>query len=135
MSDRWPIEEIPDVDRLYMRVHRQWFKGSRVAPGFFQNRPDEASGAMSTDWSKYATPEETRTRARRPELNAVIELVVGEVRAIPQQVVRHAPIQDHPVLPDNRAHTDVAGPKAIGDLEIQDNYARICRLVIPSDAG
>jgi hypothetical protein len=134
VTERWPVEEIPDQDRLFMRVHRQWLKNGRVAPGFFQNRPDEATGAMSTDWSRYATPEETRARAKRPELNAVIELAVGIVRAIPEQVVRHAPIQDDPNLPDNRAHTDVAGPKETGDLEIQDTYSRIARLVIRVDA-
>ena len=134
MSDRWPIEDIPDTDRLYMRVHRQWFKDERIAPGFFRNLPDEATGAMSTDWDKYATPEQTRQRARQPELNAVIELVVGEVRRVPEQVVRHTPIQGHPTLPDNRAHTDVAGPKKSADLEIQDTFSRICRLIIPPDA-
>lgn len=117
-----------------MRVHRQWLKNGRIAPGFFQNRPDEATGAMSTDWSRYATPEETQARAKRPEINAVIELAVGIVRIIPEQVVRHAPIQDNPDLPDNRAHTDVAGPKETGDLEIQDTYSRIARLVIPVHA-
>ena len=134
VSDRWPVEDIPDTDRLYLRVHRQWFKDGRIAPGFFQNRPNEATGAMSSDWNKYSIPKETRQRARQPAMNAVIEIVVGEVRRIPEQVVRHTPIQGHPTLSDNRAHTDVAGPKETGDLEIQDTYARICRLVLPPDA-
>ena len=131
MSERWPVEEIPDGDLLYLRVHRQWIKNGRIAPGFFQNRPSETTGAMSTDWSKYASPADTRARARRPELNAVISLVVGDVRTIPQQTVIHSPIQDDPVLPDNRAHTDLAGPKETGDLEIQDTFSRIARVVIP----
>lgn len=62
----------------------------------------------------------------------MIELTVGTVRTIPDHVVLHASIQDDPDLPDNRAHTDVAGPT--GDLESQDTYARIARLVIPVDA-
>lgn len=131
MSDRWPVEEIPDADRLYLRVHRQWLKKDRIAPGFFQNRPDESTGAMSTDWSKYSTPEQTRGRARRPELNAVIALLVHDVRSIPEQQVHHAPLQDHPTIPDNRAHTDVAGPKETANLQIQDSFARVARLVIP----
>ncbi|HKG24248.1 MAG TPA: hypothetical protein VKB09_01305 [Thermomicrobiales bacterium] len=92
MSDRWPVEDIPDTDTLYMRVHRQWLRDGNVLPGCFQNRPDEATGAMSTDWAKYATPNETRQRAKRPEMNAVIALNVGQVRAIPEQRVVHSPV-------------------------------------------
>jgi len=60
---------------------------------------------MSTDWSKYSTPPETRIRARKPQHNGVIRLHVGAVRAVPQ-VVEHAPTAV------NRAHTDVAGEKS-----------------------
>jgi hypothetical protein len=129
MSDRWPVEEIPDDDTLYMRVHRQWMNDGSVLPGCFQNRPDEATGAMSSDWAKYATTEETRQRARRPEMNAVIALNAGQVRAIPEQHVVHSPVQHDPVLPDNRAHTDIAGPKE-ADPEIRRLFVRIASLVI-----
>ena len=135
MSDRWPIEEIPDADRLYMRVHRQWFKGTASHPASSRTVRTKPPARCRPTGASTPRREETRARARRPELNAVIELVVGEVRAIPEQVVRHAPIQVHPVLPNNRPHTNVAGPKETGDLEIQDTYARSDRLVIPVDAG
>lgn len=129
MSDRWPVEEIPDTDTLYLRVHQQWLRDGQVLPGCFQNRPDEATGAMSSDWAKYATAEETRQRARRPEVNAVVALYVGEVRAIPEQHIVHSPVQDDPVLPDNRAHTDIAGPKET-DPEIRRLFVRIASLVL-----
>lgn len=132
MSDEtWPSEPIPDGDHLYVFVHAQWIKHGRIVPFFFQNRPDERTGAMSTDWSKYSTPEATRQRARKPHLNAVGRLLVGQVRAIPLQDIVHTPIQNHPTLPDNRAHTDVRGPKQETDLDIQDHFAEICELILP----
>lgn len=62
---------------------------------------------MSTDWSKYSTPEETRGRVRSgrsPDDYGVLRMNVGEVRGIPSQAVNHKP------LDDNRAHTNVTGP-------------------------
>lgn len=85
-----------------MGVHKTWLKpDGTLATGAFQNR----GGAMSTDWSKYATPEETRQRRRTPADNAVVSMNVGKVRAVPGQSVTHTP------LPENRAHTDVLGEK------------------------
>lgn len=128
----WSAEEIPDQDLLFVRVHRMWLrKSGGVSPGFFKNRPDERTGAMSTDWSKYSSAEETRLRARKPEDNAVGRLLVAEVRAIPDQIVVHTPIQNDPHLADNRSHTDVKGPKEETDLEIQDRFASICAIVLP----
>jgi hypothetical protein len=68
----------PDEDALYRWVHQQWFskKTGGVSPTFFKNAPDPPGGrqGMSTDWSRYSTPEESRRRARIPALNGVIEL-------------------------------------------------------------
>jgi hypothetical protein len=89
---------------------------------------------VSTDWSRYATAEETRRRALRssPADNAVLALNVGVVRAIPGQTVVHAPIQGHPEIPDNRAHTEVFGPK---NLETRAYFIANARLVIELDRG
>ena len=135
MSERWASEPIPDEDLLYRWVHRQWFskKHGGVAPTFFKNALDPSAGraGMSTDWSRYSTPQESRQRARDPAVNGVIEMTVADVRAIPDQVVEHTPIQDHPDpnVRDNRAHADVFGPKE-DDPEIQRAFARASRIVI-----
>jgi hypothetical protein len=123
-EERWDSEEIPPEDFLYVFVHKQWIRNGRIVPGFFQNRPDEATGAMSTDWSRYSTPEDTRKRARKPEVNGVGEMRVGVVRQIPMQTVVHTPI-----YPGNRAHTDVIGPKQEADLDIQVQFSKICELI------
>jgi len=117
---RWPVEYIPNEDSLYMRVHRTWFKpNGQISPGAFQNRGD----GMSTDWSKYSTPEETRLRARKaPGDNAVVAMVVKDVRAVPGQQVEHTP------LPQNQAHTDVRGEK---DEEARVLIGRIAAVTLP----
>ena len=130
----WPVEEVPDVDTLYMRVHRQWIRADgSLRPLCFKNRPDD-SGGMSTDWDRYSTPEETRQRARRPSDNAVIAMNVGQIRAIPEQRVQHSPVFGHPELPDNRAHTDVYGPKE-RDSETRLRFLEVSTIVLPLDAG
>jgi hypothetical protein len=130
-SSLWPREDIPKDHYLYVRVHQSWIKNNRVVPGFFQNRPSEHTGAMSTDWCKYSTPEDTRCRAKKPEMNGVGQLLVSEVEDIPGQIVEHTPLQNDPAIPDNRAHTDVKGPKEDTDLDIQDQFSTVCKLILP----
>ena len=94
------VEEIPNEDHIYYRIHRNLIKDQEVIPYAFRN----VVSGMSTDWSKYSTPEESRNRARIPSENGIIVLNVGEVRAIPSQTVIHTPS-------DNRAHSEVFGNK------------------------
>jgi hypothetical protein len=115
MTAIWPIEAIPDDDILYMRVHRQWLRDETVIPGCFRNRPDDISGGTAND---------TLRRARNPIDNAVIQLHIGTVRQIPEQRVAHSP------MPENRAHTDVLGPKE-HDPEVRRLFSRACRIVVP----
>jgi hypothetical protein len=88
VSERWPSEPIPDEDLLYRWIHRQWFskRHGGVSPTFFKNARDllTGRGGMSTDWSRYSTPEESRRRARDPAVNGVVEMTVADVRAIPE---------------------------------------------------
>jgi hypothetical protein len=122
MREAWTVEEIPDPDMLYMRVQRRWFgTDGELDLGCFRNQPDEQTGAMSTDWSKYSTAGETRQRTRSPRDNAVIELRAGDIRQIPNQRVEHSPTED------NRAHT---GPKR-ADPQVRRLYSRIYRMVLP----
>ncbi len=114
----WAPEEIPDADHLLMRVHRvNLNEDGSLKPGAFKDH----GGGMSTDWDKYSTAAATRLRAREPNANAVVSMNVGRVRAIPGQIVQHAP------LPDNRAHTDVIGKK---DAEARVLFSRCCSMVI-----
>lgn len=125
----WEVEDIPGSDRLYMFVNRNDIEGGYPVVGVFRNRGDGADAGMSTDWSKYATPRETRARARAPERNAVIEMVVDQVRRIPEQVVQHAPYAER------RAHTNVKGPKKAKFSGTQVRYMlwRISRWAIELD--
>jgi len=108
MNEPWPIEPVPDNALLFMRIHKNHIQDGRPVPGVFQNHGEGDDAGMSTDWNKYSTPQETLDRkiATSPTWQGgIIELVAGEVRKIPQQSVVHAP------LSENRAHTNVKGPK------------------------
>jgi len=113
----WTVEKIPDSDFLYMRVHQMWVREGELVPGVLRNHGE----GMSTDWSRYARPDDTRRRARDPSRNGVIEMGVEAVRRVPGQSVEHRP------LPDNRAHTDVLGDK---DEEARVKFRRIARWVL-----
>ncbi len=119
---QWPIEDIPNSGQLFMRVHEMWIQSNDVMPGVFRNHGD----GMSTDWNKYSTPQETLNRAsehgKDPDRYGVIQMNVGQVRAIPKQSVTHTP------LPSNRSHTDVFGEK---DSEARLKFSRIYSWVIP----
>jgi hypothetical protein len=104
MAD-FEVEEIPDEDLLYMRVHKNWIRDGELNPGTFRNN----EGGMSTAWSKYSDPEQPRIRViaydKEPDKYGILGMNVGDVRNIPDQVVIHKP------LDDNRSHTDVEGVK------------------------
>jgi hypothetical protein len=99
----WDVENIPDGDFVFMRVHKSNFLNGELIPGAFR---DQGAG-MSTDWGKYSTAEQTRNRAGRskPSDNGVIKLSVAGIRGIETLSVVHEP------LTDNRAHAEVFGEK------------------------
>jgi hypothetical protein len=119
----WPIEVIPDEDRLYYRVHQMYIRPDEIQPAAFTNQP-KGSKFMSVDWAKYTTPEKTRARARKRTDNAVVQFVAGQVRAVQGQKVEHSPNQ----LEGNRSHSDVIGEKT---PEVRTLLSRIYTLVIP----
>ena len=116
----WPVEKIPDTDKLFMRVERSYVRNGEFIPGAFRNNPPD-DGGMSTDWENYSTPEDTRERARIPANNGVIEMLVEDVRKIPGQSVKHTPALD------NRSHTDVYGAK---NTEVRLKFLRIAKWAI-----
>jgi hypothetical protein len=118
----WPIEYIPDNDSVFMRAHETYFRDGELEPGVFT--PKEGPG-MSVDWDKYSSKEQTRQRARKPEKNAVISMLVGGIRKIDQLDVAHRP------EPDNRAHSEVDLPTNEELTEIRFKLNRLAQTVIP----
>lgn len=109
---KWPIEDIPNADKVFMRVHVNHLDRESIIPGVFRDH----NGDMSTDWNKYSTAEETRRRGRKgPEEYGVISLAVEQVRSVSRLTVVHTP------LDQNRAHTDVHGEK---DTEVRIKLLR-----------
>lgn len=131
----WRVEPVPDPHRLFMRVHRQDIEGDgRPMPRAFRNRPNpldtDAPKAMSTDWCKYATPEQTHARGRSDAQkdNGVVALMVSGVRSLYQQEVVHSPWYRDPEVsenPNNRAHTDVTGPKSAKEASGPDERVEV----------
>jgi hypothetical protein len=157
----WPAENIPDADSLFKRVRRTevaddgWPKLNVFVNRGSTDLPDVRPG-LSTDWSKYSTPEQTRARSRRaaPEEYGVIFFIVGDVRELPFQEVEHTPVCRDPELaddPNNRAHTDIFGPKTRAELaaiisddeaeargqslEIRAELHLMCNWLIPPPSG
>ncbi len=96
------IENIPDDDLLYYRVHKTFIVEGVLVPGAFKELGEGADRGMSTDWSKYSTPIESQNRARSPKDNGIISGNVGNIKSIGLSVV-HAPIEL------NIAHTNIKG--------------------------
>jgi hypothetical protein len=127
-----PVEEIPDADSLYYRVHVSLVKhnAGKVAPNCFR---DSKGTGMSTNWSKYSTPERTRHDGRdKASQYGIVELPVAAVRRIDELSVVHAPVDG------NDAHSHVFG-LGTGELltqqraELYDACGR--RWLLPPDAG
>lgn len=121
----WESDPHPeDHHVLYMRVAADKFTeldGDLVPESVvfknFSNGLGEAG--MSTDWCRYASPHDTRMRTvkKAPDEYGVVSLPVGKVKAIPSQRIEHTPIYFAPKHDlNNRAHTDVFGPKSKDEL-------------------
>ena len=127
MSEAWPIEFVPDADLLYVRVHRNNIRDGKPVVGIFINRGEREQEGMSTDWSKYSTAEQTKLRATNPAWRGgVIQMLAGDVRKVPRQTVQHSP------LPENRAHTDIKGPKkeSVEGTQVRYLFMRIWKWAI-----
>jgi hypothetical protein len=104
-----PIEYIPDADSVFMRAHQIHFRNGDLQPGVFKA---QGGTGMSSDWSKYSSARETKERAKKPSENAVLRLMVGRIRTIPDfgLEVKHVP------LPGNKAHAETELPDKREDL-------------------
>ena len=120
----WPIEEIPDNDSVYMRAHRQYIRNGQLSTGVFRPQGE----GMSVNWDRYSSPELTRSQAsRNPDDNAVVTLIVGEIRKIDHLSVGHTP------EPTNQAHSEVFGLAAERELlaEMRVLLGRVAKIVLP----
>ena len=99
-----PVEDIPDADAAFYRVHWNFVRtaGGKLGPNCFR---DPTGYGMSTDWSKYKTPQQTRLAngAEKAINYGVTGLQIGRVRQVERLTVVHAPTDD------NDAHTHVLG--------------------------
>lgn len=122
---KWPIEEIPDADSVFMRAHRNNFRDGELLPGVFRVH----NTGMSVNWDKYASAEETKQQAsKNPEHNAVISMPVMSIRGIDDLRVEHTP------KPSNQAHSDVLGLLGEHRTEIRLLLLGIKIIVIPLSA-
>jgi hypothetical protein len=108
-----PVEEVPDEHELYYRIHVNLVRdnGYRVRPNCFR----DLGGGMSTDWSKYSTPDRTRSAKgdEKAPSYGIVALGVSGVRAIQHLSVIHAPLEG------NDAHTNVHGLSTEDELLTQ----------------
>jgi hypothetical protein len=124
----WPVEEIPDEDAVYLRIHHTFADNNgKPIPGAFRNNPkgDPAAG-MSVNWERYSTAEDTRRLGcQKPASEyAVARLITGSVRELPGQTVLHEPLED------NRSHSEVFGEKS---TEVRLRFLAIYELVLDFD--
>jgi len=118
----FPIEEIPNADSVFMRAHKTHFRGGDLEPSVFKAQ----DGAMSVDWDKYSTKEETKQRAKKPTDNAVVSLSVGGIRKIKDLNVIHTP------EPTNKAHSEVNLPdNRVDYIEARLRLHRLAEIVLP----
>ena len=103
----YPIEEIPDKDHVFYRIHIENIRDNTIIPGAFRQRDD----GMSVDWDKYGSPERLKNVAIEPEKNGIVKFSVKKIRENNLLSVDHDP------LPDNRAHSLVKGIPNSGTLK------------------
>ena len=120
---KWEIEEVPNNDEIYMRVHRQFFRDGELRPNAFRDH----EGSISTNWQKYSTPQATLCQGKNPPDNGILSMNVGRIRNCHILSVIHAP--DIPMR--NRAHTNVFGQK---NTEVRLHLRRISNVLIMPEA-
>lgn len=128
----FPIEQIPDESAVLLRVHKSRMRDGMPAPGAFTPNGE----GLSVDWDKYSTAVQARARAKKPAENAVVRLVVAEIRAI--EIENHGELEvEHRPLTENPAHSEVPFPHPErGDswLEARVRLNRIANVEIRWDA-
>lgn len=99
----YPVENIPDGDRLFYRIHPNLVDEGKIIPGAFK----EIGDGMSTAWSKYSTSTQLQQRAK--SLVNIVSLEVLSVRAINGLEVIHDPLYNEKENIDDQAHSLIKG--------------------------
>jgi hypothetical protein len=125
----YPIEEIPDNDYVFYRLHiRYSFSNSgKVKPKSFREREIPGipeSKSMSTDWEKHSTSIECQNRVSAPHTPndfCVVSFNVGSIRNI-GPTLHHDPLPNSYSSEDNQAHTSIRGvePSRSADDALDD---------------
>jgi hypothetical protein len=132
----FPIEEIPNEDLLYYRIHEEnidkdvTHPNQRIKPIAFDPHP-KGSTQMSTNWDKYSTPLELQQLAKVPEKNGIVSFSVEKVRNTPNPLqVIHDPILIEHFK--NQAHALIFDlPPRKNDIRIRVKLRDICTWEIP----
>jgi hypothetical protein len=132
----FPIEEIPNADVLYYRIHEvnidieETHPIKKIKLVAFDPHP-KGSTQMSTNWQKYSTPQDLQQLAKAPEKNGVVSFVVEKLRQIPYPLqVIHDPIVSESFR--NQAHALVYDiPFRKNDIGIRVKLRDICSWEIP----
>ena len=117
----------PDFENNAVELTAQAFQNPTREQAMKLGLEGENAKAMSVDWCRLATPDETRGRmtdaSERPASHyGVAMLEVAFVRRLKHMKTRFSPISNHPTLPDNPAHSDIVGPKSETELR-RENLA------------
>jgi hypothetical protein len=127
----FPIEEIPNEDLLYCRIHEvnidqeEIDSRKKIKLIAFDPHP-KGSTQMSTNWNKYSTPLALQQLAKMPEKNGVVSFLVDAVRKIPYPLqVVHDPISAEQFR--NQAHALILDvPTRKNDIGIRVKLRDIC---------
>jgi hypothetical protein len=123
----WSIEDIPDLECLFIRVHFNFIDKDDDKPkaSAFTNTPKEGTN-LSSDWCRYTTVEyskrliglQTKKNGtfKNPDDFKMWKFFVIDLRTKvnPSQTVEHEPIFHDPIIegtPNNRAHSIIIGEK------------------------
>jgi hypothetical protein len=99
-------EHIPDTDRLYFRVHKDYYSGNDFSHNVFRikrikGKKNEYETGMSCDWAERSYPTRLLEVANEQNDNRIVVIPVGGVHKIVGISVVHDP------QPDNFAHAEV----------------------------
>lgn len=127
----FPIEEIPNEDLVYYRIHEvnidieESDPRKKIKLVAFDPHPKEST-QMSTDWAKYRTPFESQQSAKVPEKNWIVSFIVEELRTPPYPLqVKHYPILTEHFK--NQAHALVLDiPPRKNDIGIRVKLRDLC---------